>query len=240
MEVSDDVSSVSEAVDKLHEHFEEVSTDTAAGLKITEKEAWEHLEEIFERVDRAESILPRIREKLSEISETLTSDDPLTARLAAQMKREPVAVLLASELPYAEADPGEELRDLLSEVITESGGKFSINRDREEEVAEKSRELLQVCRRIRRYTVDIDEMLGELADRDFVDKLGDAGRYAMLDEVRRFAERHRPDPIALMRQELLEQTDAGKIRVREDRREIVGRLVEQSEQVRAEAANDDF
>ena len=43
-----------------------------------------------------------------------------------------------------------------------------------------------------------------------------------------------------MREDLLVPTDSGKLRVRDDRREIVGRLVEQSEQVRAGAAKDDF
>lgn len=240
MELAGDAGSVSDAVEKLHQHFEDVSIDTPAGLKIAKEEAWEKMDEIFGRVDRASSILPRIEERLSEISETLSVDDPLTTRLAAQMKQGPLPVLLAAELPYAEANAGEELRALLSEVISESGGKMSINSDREEEVAEKARELLQVCRKIRRYVGDVDDMLDDVADRVFVATLGDAGRYTMLDEIRRFAERHRPDPVALMQADLLVQTEGNKLRVREDRSEIVRRLVEQSEQVRAEAANDDF
>jgi hypothetical protein len=62
----------------------------------------------------------------------------------------------------------------------------------------------------------------------------------MLAQIRRFAERFRPDPVELMREELLVQTDGKKLRVRVDRRDIVRRLVEQSEKVRAEAGNDDF
>lgn len=240
MELAGDTASVSEAVNKLHQHFEDVSADTPTGLKIANQEAWEKIDEIIGRVDRAGNILPRVKEKLAEISETLSKDDSLTARLAVQMKRDPVAVLLASELPYAEADPGEELRALLSEVMSESGGKLSINSDKEEEVAEKARELLQVCRRIRLYVGDIDEMLERVADREFVDSLGETGRYTMLDEIRRFAERHSPDPVALMQKDLLVQTSGSKLRVRDDRSEIVRRLVEQSEKVRAEAANDDF
>lgn len=240
MELAGDAASVSRAVEALHEHFEQVSTDTPAGLKIAQEEAWEKIDEIFGRVDRASSILPRIKEKLGEISATLATDDPLTARLAAQMQRDPVAVLLASELPYAEADPGEELRVLLSDVLSESGGKLSINSDKEEQVAEKARELLQVCRRIRRYVSEIEDVLDNVADRELVEQLGDAGGYTMLNEIRRFAERHRPDPVALMQADLLVSADADKLRVREDRREIVRRLIEQSEQIRAEESIDDF
>lgn len=240
MELANGSANVSAAVEQLHEHFEKASADTPTGLKVVNEEAWEKMDEIYGRVDRASSILPRVKEKLAEISESLTTDEPLTARLAIQMTQEPLAVMLASELPYAEANAGEELRAMLSDVLSESDGKLSINSDKQEEVAQKARELLQVCRKIRRYVLSVDEMLDQVADREFVAALGDAGRYTILDEIRRSAERHRPDPIALMREDLLSQTDSNKLRVREDKLEIVSRLIEQSEKVRAEAVKDDF
>lgn len=240
IELAGDSEHVSEATERLHEHFEQVSRDTPNGLVIEDDQAWEKLNEICDHVDRASGVLPRIREKLAEISETLANDDPLTARMAVQMKCEPVAVLLASKLPYAEADPGEELRALLSEIMSESNGKLVINSDRTEEVAEKARELLRACRKIRRYVGEINDMLDQVADREFVEQLGEAGRYQLLDEIRRFAEGHQPNPVALMNDDLFAQNENGKLRVRDDRQEIVRQLIVQSERVRAEASKDDF
>ncbi len=240
LEIAESVDHAARGVEQLHRHFEEASVDTAEGLQMANEKSWEKMREIYARVDRAAGILPRVRERLAEISDTLDTDDSLTARLATQMRREPAAVLLAAELPYAEADPGEELRAMLSEVLTESGDQLSIATEREQELAAKSRELLQICRKIRRYTSDIDQMMTDFADQEFVARIGEAGRYAMLDEVRRFAERHRPDPITLLRDDLLVQTDSNQLRVREDRREVVRQLVQQSEKVRDEAVKDDF
>ena len=63
----------------------------------------------------------------------------------------------------------------------------------------------------------------------------------MLSEIRNFAERHRPNPVALMRQQLLEPVDGSdKLRVQQQRRDVVRELVEQAEKVRDEASNDDF
>jgi hypothetical protein len=240
LEMSEKDTAPAEAIDRLRQHFEAASVDTPTGLKINDKEAWDKLKEVFSRVDRVGNVLPQVQQQLADVAETLAADDPLAARLAAQMKREPLAVLLASELPYAEADPGEELKTLLSEVLNQADGKLSVRPEREEEVAAKARELLQDCRNLRRYLGELDDALAQLADDQLREKLGQTGRYTILEEVRRLAEQHRPDPIALLQADLLVVSDAGQLQVRQEQREIVRRLVEQSEKVNAEAANDDF
>lgn len=228
------------AVSELHRHFEETSRDTPTGLKIGRDEAWEQLDEIFAHVDRASNMLPRVKDRLAEICDGMETDDPLSERFVAQMKKTPLAVLIAAEIPYADGGMGAQLRAQLSEVLTEIDGKMAVKEQREEELANKSRQLLQACRQIRRFMIEVDDLMERIGDRQLVDRLGDQGRYIMLDEIRRFTEMYRPEPVELMRQDLLAQVDSGQLRVREERRELVRQLVEQSEQVRAEANKDDF
>ncbi|MEM1068312.1 MAG: hypothetical protein AAGI63_05420, partial [Planctomycetota bacterium] len=90
-----------------------------------------------------------------------------------------------------------------------------------------------------RYSNGIERLLTDVADQEMVKQLGEAGRYVILNEVRRFAAQHRPDPIELLKSDLLEQ-DGERWSVREERREVVRELVAQAERVRAESANDDF
>lgn len=99
---------------------------------------------------------------------------------------------------------------------------------------------MQTCRRVRRYTNGIERLFDEVADRELVDQLGEAGSYVILNEVRSFAEQYRPDPIELMKSDLLVEGDQDSWSVREDRREVVRELLTQAERVRNEAANDDF
>ena len=80
----------------------------------------------------------------------------------------------------------------------------------------------------------------KIDDQDFVVRLGDAGRYLMLSEIRRTSLSVRPDPVALMEKDLLASTDGNRFRVREERREIVRRLIEQAEKVRDQESKDDF
>jgi hypothetical protein len=240
LELAENASSATDAVNKLHEHFEQASTDTAKGLQIESDGAWESLDGIFDRVDRAESVLSRVKERLSEVAEILSKDDELTARFAAQLNAELAAAKIAAELPYADADAGEEFRGLISEVLVDAGGKFSVHEDHVDSLIGKSRELLAVCRKIRRYGNEIDSVLEQVADQTFVQELGDAGRYTILSEVRQFAERHQADPVELMREHLLVASEGDTLKVKVDQREIVRKLVAQAEKVQAEESNDDF
>ncbi len=236
-----DVRSPAAAVNALFEQLEETADETAGGLRINNDKTWEKFQEIFRQVDRASEMTPRVQQRLLELAETLSTSDPLVQRFAAQLREAPIAVLMAVELPYAEADPGEELRAMLDEVLAEtSDNKLKIVPQREAEVGQKAKELLRVCRAIRRHVADVDQMLSQLDDQKFVAEIGDAGRYLMLSEVHKFAERHRPHPIDLLKEKLLVETDSGKLRVQPQRRDVIRRLIEQSEKVRQEAANDDF
>lgn len=231
---------VGAAVSNLHEHFENVSKDTSKGLVIVNPEAWQHLDDLFAVVDRVDSVFVQVQERLAEVADTLSTSDDLSSRMATQMRSKPAAMRIAAELPYANADAGAEIRALVSEVFEESNGKLTVNDDQAEALEKKAGELLKVCRKIRRYNMEIQEQLDLVTNQSFVSKLGPNGGYVILSEVKRFAERHQPDPVALMKDQLLAQADNGKLRVRNDRHEVVRKLVEQSEKVRAEAAKDDF
>lgn len=229
------------AVEELFTNLEKASVDTAGGLKIQEPALWQKLDEIYGQVDRLGGLIPRVQERLTEVGETLSKDDPLAQRLATQMNKTPIAVLLAAELPYADADPGEMLRGQLSEILEETAdGKMSVREDKQEEVAGKMQEWLRICRAIRRHSRTIDDVLDSIEDKELIDRLGDAGRYFLLNEIRQTGESVRPDPIALLQKDLLAATDSNKYRVREERREVVRQLLEQAEKVDQQEANDDF
>ena len=182
----------------------------------------------------------RVHDRLRKISETLSEDDELTSRLAAAMTQGSLAALLAAELPYAENNPGQELRQRLDAVLREEDGKFFIVDSQQEELQQKATELLRACRRIRRYTSEIQTFLDEVKDQEVVESLGATAPYLMLDLIREHAENNRPDVLELMEEQLLVQDDERGTRVREDRREVVRRLVEQAEQLRAEGEDADF
>ncbi|MGI9472461.1 MAG: M56 family metallopeptidase [Rubripirellula sp.] len=240
LQLSSEVPTAGQAVDRIHEHFENASVDKPDGMRIQAEKAWTQIDEIFERVDRVKRMLPRVHDRLVQISATLSAEDELTSRLARAMKREPVAALLAAELPYADVDVGQELRQRLDTVMTESDGKFRINEAQEGEIKEKAIELLRVCRQVRRYQAEINAFLAEMEDQSFVQSMGDSGPYVMLSEIRRNAENHRPDVVSLLEDQLLVREGKQPARVREDRREVVRQLVEQADRLRSEAGNDDF
>lgn len=237
----DKVRSASAAVDRLFGQLDSVSVEAPGGVRIENEEAWSKFREIFVHVDRATELVPKVQMRLAELAETLTTDDELLKRFETQLGELPVAVLISAELPYAESDPGAELKALLSEVLVESdSGKLGIVEDRQEEVVQKATELLRTCRAIRRHVSGVDDLLGKMENQSFVAEIGDAGRYFILGQVRDFADRYRPDLVQLLAKEILEETDDGQFRVRPDQREIVAKLIDQAEKVRAEAANDDF
>ena len=238
-EVAEKARSVSDGIDKIHDHLEEVSRDTATGLVIDNEEAWRHLEEIFAKVDRSDQVASRVRQRLTEVAETLSGDE-LTKRLAKALSMDVAVERIASEIPYADANVGDELNALVSEVLIDSDGKKRVDDSRAEELSAKMRELLQVCRKVRRYSSEVSEVLDKFESAKLVSDLGSEARFVMLDEVRRFAERHRPDPVELMKQFVLEQSAQDRWVVRQDRRDVVRELIQQAENVRAEAAKDDF
>ena len=240
LQLSSEVSTAAKAATQIHEHFEAASVDKADGLQINAEKAWEQLEEIYSRVDRVKAMQDRVHDRLRKISETLSEDDELTSRLAAAMTQGSLAPLLAAEIPYAENNPGQELRQRLDAVLREEDGKFFIVDSQQEELQQKATELLRACRRIRRYTSEIQTFLDEVKDQEFVESLGPTAPYLMLDLIREHAENNRPDVLELMEQQLLVQDDERGTRVREDRREVVRRLVEQAEQLRAEGEDADF
>jgi beta-lactamase regulating signal transducer with metallopeptidase domain len=243
LQLTDDkeYSSPSSAAEELSRRLEAVSEDTAAGLRIDNDDVWKQFSEIYLAVDRAAKMSARVGERLGRVAATLSPDDPLSARFSRQMRLQPAAVLIAAELPYAEADPGAQLRATLDQVMTETNdNQLKIHPDREAEITDKAKQLLHVCREIRRHLVSVDEMLGDMQDQAFVDQIGAPGRYLMLSEVRRFVEAQRTDPIELLTQRLLVETDEGGWQVRADRRDVVRRLVVQSELVVSEAGKDDF
>ncbi len=241
MKIAEDSdATVTDATDRLHEHFEQASIDTAKGLQIRDKEAWTQLREIFAQVDRAEKVIDPMRVKLLDLAGTLSTEDELTSRLADQMRRDPLAVMLAAELPYADANPGEELRAQLSEVLVERGGTLAVRTEVEDKLTEKARELLQTCRQIRRYVSDIDDQLQKLRDQRLVDQLGPAGRFLLLDKIRQQSESYRPDTLAMMEDRVFEKTGAGKLKVRDERREQVQALIDQADAIKQEASRDDF
>lgn len=240
LQLASEVSSASKAAAQIHEHFEAASVDKADGLHINADKVWDQLEDIYGRVDRVKTMQDRVHDQLMKISETLSTEDELTARLAAAMKQGSLAALLAAELPYAENNPGQELRQRLDAVLREEDGRLFIIDARQEELEQKAMELLRACRQIRRYTSEIQSFLDEVKDREFIESLGVTAPYLMLDLIREHAESNRPDVIQLMEQQLLVQDEERHARVREDRREVVRRLVEQAEQLRAEGDDGDF
>ena len=240
VEMSSEARSAGQACDRLYEQFEQASEDKPDGLHIASQAAWDQIEQIFSRVNRSKGVFPLVQDRLAEISDNLSTKDELTARLAAAMKRDSVATWLAAELPYAVVDPGKELRSRLSALLTERDGKLLIDETREEEIKAKTVELLRGCRRIRRYTSEIEYFLQQMEDQEFIQSMGEAGPYVMLREVRRFAASRRQDPVALMERQLLEQHEGAYSRVREDQRDVIRKLVEQADRLRAEAGNDDF
>ena len=212
-------------VNRLFEQLESACEETPKGMRIGEEKAWQVIEEFFVHVDRAEEILPAVKDRLSEFAARISGQDELTTRFATQLKGNALAVLVSAELPYAEADPGAELEATLTEVMTVSAdGKLHIREDRLEQVQEKVTELLRVCRGIRRHMTSVDELLESMEDRSFVEKIGDSGRYWMLSEIRGYAEAHRPNPIELATEKILTSTESGQFRVREDRRQAVYRI----------------
>ncbi|MDF1841023.1 MAG: hypothetical protein P1U77_06270 [Rubripirellula sp.] len=240
LEISKDIQSVPIAVERLHEHFEAMSLDTPAGWEFSNDEAWKQMQKFFAGVDRVEKILPRVGESLTAMAERLESDDPLTRDLADKMRQQPLAVALALQVPYSEANAGQVMRALLQDLITEQDGKWKIDEGQELAASDRARELLKQCRRVRRYTRNLERLLKEKAGAALLEELGEAAPYFLTNEIRRYAQQHRSDPVQLLQDDLLEDVAEGKLRVRAERRETVRHLVAQAERVRGESTDDDF
>jgi hypothetical protein len=83
-------------------------------------------------------------------------------------------------------------------------------------------------------------LLNEKAGAALLEELGEAAPYFLTNEIRRYAQQHRSDPVQLLQDDLLEDVAEGKLRVRAERRETVRHLVAQAERVRGESTDDDF
>ena len=86
------------AVEELFNNLEKGSVDTAKGLRIQQPEIWDKLDEIYRQVDRLGGLLPRVQERLLEVAETLSKDDPLAKRLAAILGDVPVALVAGGRI----------------------------------------------------------------------------------------------------------------------------------------------
>ena len=240
MQLGTKATSASGAVNELHKQLDRVSTETSKGMRIDDEETWTKLQELFGRVDRVQGILPRVQERLAEIADTIKTDDETERKFASVLRTTPIAIQIAAEIPYADANAGDEFRALISEVTVQSGDRISVDQANANDLLSKAAELLKVCRRIRRYASEISSMLDKLDDQSLVKAFGDAGPYTLLNEIRLFAERHQPDAIGLMREQVFEKTTTGMLVIRSDRREAVRKLIEQADRVSAEAENNDF
>ncbi|TWT98469.1 M56 family metallopeptidase [Stieleria varia] len=228
------------AVEKLFESLESACQETANGLRLRDGEVRDKVDELCMIVDRAETLVQRTGERLIEIADSM-ADDEVSQRLAAVMRQDLLATLVAAEIPYSDSMAGDELRTLLTQVLEkgDSGG-LVVRSDRADELSEKMSELLETCRSIRRYAVMVDELLEQMADQELVAKMGDVGRYLILDEVRRYVESARPDAVTLVREHLVQDDGKGTLTLRDSSRVLIAQLTRQADRLNQASPADDF
>ena len=246
-ELSERIQSPSAAVEHLLMQIEEVSRDTAKGLVIREEDAWEHLGEMIELGERAETRAAEVDLRLRAIARKLDASDAATARVAKFFGADSsgkmdhvVPYVLAAEIPYADLDIAEMVGDMLSEAMEKTSSGLAIREDQAEEVSDKCSEILSACRRLRRYLRKIDSLVGKLEDQRLADSLSGSGRMVLLSEVRRHAEESATDPMQLLEKELFESAGGNKLRVKSEHGESVRELARRAEELKAELGRDDF
>lgn len=240
----DDHPSAASAVEEVFEHLEHASRDTPGGLVIREERAWEHLEQVLERAERATDRLVDAEISLRKVAVTLDPEDPMTKRLAKQLEHGVLKYHLAAEVPYAELDLAEQIEEMLSNVMepVENNG-LKVREDVADHVMERASELLSGCRRIRRYIRQIDTFVEKVDDPQFSSRLGPSGRLVLLSDIRDAVERESVDAMSLLEKELFQKSDDGpdaKLTIRPDRTHVVRDLAKRVEELKAEMASDDF
>ncbi|MEO1529352.1 MAG: M56 family metallopeptidase [Planctomycetota bacterium] len=247
-ELAERLDSPSAAVEQLLTQIEDVSYDTAKGLVIREEEAWDHLGEMLELGERAESRAADVHQRLRGIARRLDKSDPASAQLAKLFGADSsgglidhaIPYALAAEIPYAELDLAEMVEDMLSEAMEKTSDGLAIRDDQSEEVTEKCREILSGCRRLRRHLRKIDSVVGKLEDQQLAQALAGSGRMVLLSEMRRHAMETATDPMQLLEDELFESAGGDKLRVKPEHGESVRELVERAAELKNELGRDDF
>ncbi len=229
------------AVEKMFQSLENACEETAGGLKLSDADAITQIEDIYQLVDRATGLVARVSESLIEIADSM-GDGEISQRLAAVMRKEALATMVAAGVPYSGSMAGDQFKELLTQVLEDNPeGGLRVRADRAEEVGEKMSELLKRCRQVRRHAASVDGILERIADQKIVKEMGDVGRYVLLDEIRQFVERLPHDPIKLMRDDLFVTGDGDeKPIVRPERHDLVKHLVRQAEKYNQSDAQDDF
>lgn len=232
------------AVEEIFEHLEQASSDTPGGLVIREERAWEHLERVLERADRASDRLADAESSLKKFAANLDRTDPMTQRFAEQLENGVLKYHLAAEVPYAELDLAEVIEEMLSNVMEPVGDNgLKIREDVAGHVMERASEILSGCRRIRRYIRQIDTFVERVDDPQFASKLGPSGRLVLLSDIRDAVEQESVDAMSLLEKELFQNGGEGpnaKLTIRPDRTHVVRELAKRVEELKAELASDDF
>ncbi len=161
------------------------------------------------------------------------------------MEADPVigsrSIRLGGEYEFADAPPGEIIRDLLGDVLEEGEDeKLYVREDRAEEVTDFVREMFRQYRSIRRRARLIDEVAKRVDDAELQEAFqSTGGKFVILHSIHTSLRNAQFDGFTMWVNEHFVETDNG-LALRDGAEEMVREFLAQVQEINEELKKDDF
>jgi hypothetical protein len=147
---------------------------------------------------------------------------------------------LASSMEIETSDIDDLDQKIKSELLEESADGYVVRQDRHEEVETLTKELLRRSRKLRRQMRVIDSQLGEAAAKQFKQLTGSTlSNLLLAEKVKQYVEGKKFDAWPVWIAEHFAMKDGCYV-LRDEARELLEHLQEESSQIQEQLANDDF
>jgi hypothetical protein len=238
-----DSTEVSAAEGKYEEFFgylEDLTEDSAEGLRVVEDRRSE-LEELLEGFESRARAVGILRPAVGAFASKLAMDDKATAAWGGFLKTDAGLHFVARQTELGASDPAGAVGEFLANYLVESeGGKLSLPEENRAGLREAIEEMLGAHREFRRKNRRVDAFRSE-ADPEIGARLGTpAGKLALTGLLRESQARDVVDGLALWKAEHFDEGDDGSLTLREDARGAIGEMLAEVESMNKELARDDF
>ena len=228
-------------VEKYLDSLEYFFEDAPDGLIINE-DAREQLQNGMQQMDGLIKKMKVLRSPITEIVEAIDETRSDSEKSIKEFLKSEVGVAFLSASLNVETNDIDSVEDnIKSELlqVADEGG-FAVREDRIEEVSEFSKELLSGNRRLRRQLRMVDnrtsdvptEKLGELAN-------SPVAKLILIEKVQLYLKSQSFDAWPNFMEDNFEMRD-GKYVVREEAKEMIDHLIDESAAIQEQLANDDF
>ncbi len=214
--------------------------DGPDGLVIS-NDARDHLVEAMDQMDALVRRMDRLREPVAGVVNMIDVNQGESEKKVKEFLSSEFGLAVVSmriELESGDAD--SVVKHLKSEILQQSKDGYVVREDRQEEIAEFSRQMLRATRNLRRQLRIVDTRTKSIDQEKLGDLLGcDESKLILIERVHEYMQGLTFDAWPIWVERHFELSE-GKYHVRQESQDLVEFLAEESSAIEQELANDDF